>query len=210
MFANGGAPMRLHPDFAGDQWLRETLSCAPFAGGAQEVEPVWRALADRAGALGWTMPVREATGDPDLHILAGGRRIDPLSVEGERHVFAIPADHGPMHLVSRAARPCETTPWIDEPRRLGVLVRRLTARTGPDIRALPLDAPDFGPGWWETEWHAADRRASPGHGPCRWTNGDALLPEMGACLLEVVIGGTVTYPRDETATPIAVAEARAA
>ena len=51
-----------------------------------------------------------------------------------------------------------------------------------------MDAPEFGPGWWETEWHA--------HAPCRWTSGDALLPDLGTCMLEVVLGGTSNYKVD--------------
>jgi hypothetical protein len=215
MFANGDAPVRLHPDFAGDQWLRETLSCAPFAGDAAQVAPVWRALADRADALGWSLPEHATSADPDLHILVGDRRIEPVDAKDGRYVFAIPAGDAPLRLMSRAVRPCEVTPWIDEPRRLGVLVRRLIARTGSGLRAVAMDAPELGRGWWEAEWHAQGAW----EGPCRWTDGDALLPDVGAGLLEVVLGGTVTYPvaaaagpmdaAAGTETPIA-AEARAA
>jgi hypothetical protein len=191
MFENGGDPVRLHPDFAAEQWLRETLSCAPFASAPERVEPVWRGLAERAEALGWRLPIVKVTADPDLRVMAGPRRIDPVSAAGGRYLFAIPAGDAPLRLVSRAARPCEMTPWIDEPRALGVLVRRLTVRSATGVSDIAMDGPAFGRGWWDAEWHAL--------GPCRWTDGDAPLPATGPVVLEVKLGGTVRYPVDAAA-----------
>ena len=45
--------------------------------------------------------------EPDLHVLAGTRRIAPLSARDGRYVFAIPPGEAPLRLVSRSARPCE-------------------------------------------------------------------------------------------------------
>jgi len=166
-------------------------------------EPVWRALAERAEVLGWTVPAMPVTGDPDPHILAGSRRIDPLGARDGRYVFAIPAGEGPWRLVTRAARPSQVTPWVDDPRRLGVLVRRLMWRDGADARDVPMDGPGFERGWWDVEWHAQE--------PCRWTNGDAMLPDMGGRVVEVTIGGTLRYPVDgaDVTPPPATGEAEA-
>jgi autotransporter passenger strand-loop-strand repeat protein len=193
MFENGGEPLRLHPDFAAAQWQRETYSCAPFVAAPGLVEPVWRMLAERADGLGWTLPASLATlDDPDLHLLAGTRRIDPLSVTGGRYVFAIPSGEAPLRLMSRAARPGDVTPWIDEPRVLGVLVRRLIVRRGQDTRSVAMDGPVPGRGWWETEWH--------GEMPCRWTSGEAILPSSGASVLEVELAATARYPAGDAAS----------
>jgi hypothetical protein len=100
-------------------------------------------------------------------------------------VFAIPGGDHPRRLVSRTARPCDARPWIDDRRSLGVLVRRLISRSGPNVREVAMDAPLPRDGWCETEWHTL--------GPCRWTLGDAVLPDLDAGLLEVVLGGTIRY-----------------
>ena len=165
--------MRLHPDFAGAQHLRETLSAAPFAADPARVEPVWRMLSDSAEASGWTLPERAATlDDPDLHILSGSRRIEPLSARDGRYVFAIRPGGAPLRLISRTARPSDARPWVDDRRQLGVLVRRLTVRTGQGVRDVAMDDPALGVGWHEAGWHALRQ--------CRWTGGDALLPALGA------------------------------
>jgi antigen 43 len=183
MFENSGQPPRLHADFAGEQRLRETRSCAPFAVDAARVEPVWRALAGRAVASGWPGP-GPAMHEQDLHVLCGKRRIDPLNAADGCYVFVLPDGDAPARLVSRTARPCDMRPWADDRRQIGVLVRRLTLRSGHDVREVALDGPMSRPGWSEVEWHTL--------GPCRWTLGDALLPPLGGCMLEVILGGTCT------------------
>ncbi len=203
MFANAETPLHLHPDFAAAQWQREIHSCAPFACDPARVEPIWRALAERAKTLGWTPPLLATVDDPDLHLLVGTRRIEPLSSRDGRYVFALPSDSTPVRLVSRAASPCEVSPWMDDPRRLGVLVRRLTFRSGTEVRELAMDTPRLDRGWWETEWHAS------AHAPvcCRWTTGDAYVPVVGTGLLEVTLGGTIRY-RIETTRAVGEAAVR--
>jgi hypothetical protein len=150
------------------------------------VEPVWRALAERAEVLGWTLPDVATVNDPDLHILAGARRIEPLKSRDGHYVFTIPSGGAQLRLMSRSVRPRDVSPWVDDPRRLGVLVRRLTVRSGNEVREVAMDAPLLERGWNEAEWHAL--------GPSRWTAGDALLPVLGPAVLEVVLGGTMHYP----------------
>ncbi len=182
-FANCEEPTRLHADFAGAQWMRETYSCAPLIADPARVEPVWRMLTERAEALGWTMPEPVATvEDPDLHVLAGARRIEPLSVRDGRYVFAIPSGDVVLRLMSRAARPYDASPWVDDHRQLGVLVRRLTGRHGGEVA---MDGPMPKSGWHEVEWHNRT--------PVRWTAGDARLPVRGPGLLEVELAGTMHY-----------------
>jgi hypothetical protein len=95
-----------------------------------------------------------------------------------------------VRLVSRAAAPCETTPWLDDRRRLGVMVGEMTLREGRNVRAIPLDHPALDDGWW-----AAERN---GAALWRWTDGDAALPLAGgdgAAVLEIGLAGTLAYPR---------------
>jgi Hint domain len=187
LFENSGEPLRLHPDFAGEQRQREMFSCAPFVSNAERIEPVWHALAEWARASGWSVPARAATtDDPDLHLRIGTRRIDPLFVHDGHYTFALRTRGERVRLISRVARPSDATPWATDQRQLGVLVRRIRGRSDGRADGLAMDGPLPGGGWWDVEWHA--------NVPCRWTNGDALLPVRGAGILEVTLGGTMRYP----------------
>jgi hypothetical protein len=205
MFENGGQPMVLHPDFGTGQQLRVSQSCLPFADRPDQVEPVWRALAERAEALGWVLPRPVLTEDPDLHLLVGTRRIDPVAVQGRLYTFVVPQGmpqgmpqrmpqgilkgvppgNTPIRLSSRAACPREAWPWIADDRRLGTMVRRLACRSGHDVLNVAMDDPTLVQGWWAVE------RDDGGTG--RWTDGGAVLPNLGAGVLEVELGGRMRY-----------------
>jgi hypothetical protein len=192
MFQNAGVAMPLHPDLAHDMSRRHAESCLPLVCDATRVEPVWRRLAQRAEQLGLRLPPAGVTiGDPALCLLAEGRRILPVSTANGRYVFVLPRDQGVVRLMSRCAVPSATTPWTDERRRLGVMVRALVLRVGSAIKPIPLDHPALHEGWWAPERNGPSELY-------RWTNGSAVLPlpgELGApCLLEVDVAGTVAYP----------------
>jgi ELWxxDGT repeat protein len=87
-------------------------------------------------------------------------------------VFALPRAGEPPRLVSRAAHPHVAKFWTDDPRRLGVLIGRLTWSDGRRVRCLAIDDPAQRTGWWEVEWQAGS--------PNRWTDGNAMLPSLGA------------------------------
>ena len=208
MFENAGLPLTLHPDFAAhnDQARREAESCAPFIADPGRVEPVWQALAGRAGALGHVLPVAATTNDPALRVERDCRRLKPVVVSDGRHVFVLPRGAGPIRLVSRATPPNVLRPWLDDRRLLGVMVRRLTLRHGNDADAIPLDHPDLRDGWWGLE-HDGRRHV-------RWTNGNAELPLRvdGPAILEVEFGalfGYVVTERDSLPKRIAPTALRA-
>jgi autotransporter passenger strand-loop-strand repeat protein len=190
-FDNAGLPPRLHPDFAGDQRLRAVASCLPLATAPALVEPIWRAVAERAASLGWRLPgPPPMLDDPDLHILADGRRIAPVICEQNRYVFALPACDQAPRLVSHAARPSDSSPWLDDRRRLGVQIVRMAVRHRGNAIDIPLDHPMLADGWWDVEM--TDR------GPCRWTNGNASLPSVRGGLVEVKLAGHMQYmPRHD-------------
>jgi hypothetical protein len=158
IFQNGGLPLALHPSFEHAQAQREAASCAPFATDPARVEPVWQALAARAGVSGLAV-----SGTPSHTIIAAGRTIQPLSQSATCLTFLLPAATHRVRLVSSRA----DQPWIDDPRPRGAAVTRLTLRTGATVETLPLDHPGLRDGWWDTE-----RR---GDQMWRWTNGDATI-----------------------------------
>jgi hypothetical protein len=195
MFENAGEPLMLHPHFRGGQEAREGGSCLPFARQPDQVEPLWRALADRAANQGGRLPdPPELVDQPDLHILAGARRLKPVVAKDGHYTFVIPACDRPVRLVSRGTRPCDVRPWVEDRRRLGVMVRRLTLRHGDCVEVIPLDHPRLCDGWWALE-REGGRQA-------RWTNGNAELPlaPVGPALLEVEFGCMQVYLVTEATT----------
>ena len=213
LFENGGVPLILHPDMDGAQLQRLAGSCRPFVSDAARVEPIWRSLADRASRLGLhpAAPV-ETTGDPGLHLVMGDRAIEPVSIGGGCYTFVLPGVVGvlpeidgvppevdgvppeidgsravPVRLVSRGIRQGELSPWIDDQRRLGVAVARLTIRRGTEVSPIPLDHPRLSRGWWDVE--------TDGAALWRWTDGDAVVPLSGTgpAVLEVVLSGSLDY-----------------
>ena len=187
MFENGGEIVRLHADFGEGQAAREAGSCAPLLIAPADVEPHWRAAASRAAEIGCPLPdAATVTDAPDLHILIGGQRIDPISAEGGRYRFELPDCKTPPRLVSRAARPSDEHPWISDGRLLGVKVRRMTLRCGQKAQNVALDDQLLHAGWWAAE---VDDGA-----PSRWTDGDAALPFLGEGVLELELAGTMRYP----------------
>ena len=151
------------------------------------IRPIWQRLADRAEALGRSLPKLSTTDDPALRLLADGHPIKPIAGDDRRFVFPLPRNTSEVRLVSRAAAPSDTQPWLDDRRRLGVRVSRLVIRDADEVCDLPLDHPSFAHGWWAPERDGIALR--------RWTDGDAVLPlpaMQGLAVLEVRLAGTVT------------------
>ena len=161
MFANAGASLILHADFGVDpQHRRASESCAPFA--AETIEPIWRVLADRAAQLGYDLPEPETTDDPALHLIANDRALTPITHTDGRYRFILPANTGCIRLVSRATSPSALRPWIEDRRRLGVMVKQLRVNHRP----IALDDPRLAEGWWSPEFRrhailALDQRQCP-------------------------------------------------
>ena len=184
IFENAPEPLILHPDFldpAAQAARRLAASCAPLADAAEDIAPLWWRLADRAVALGHAVPAPRFTADPALAVRAGGRLLTPSAREGATYRFALPA--GPATLVSRAAYPQDATPWLEDQRRLGVMVRALRLDGAP----VPLDHPVLSAGWWAPETDGSAR--------WRWTDGAAALGTLTRpAELEVTLGDTLPYP----------------
>ena len=160
----------LHPNLNedSDNPVRQAASCAPFVWLEDLVKPVWDRLAARAAELGQQMPTRAATRDPELRLVIQGRTHRPLSVNEGRYTFVVHKGVNEVRLVSSAGMPTDARPWLDDRRRLGVMVERIVLRSGADVREVPVDLPDLQQGWW-----AVEQRGVASH---RWTKGDATLP----------------------------------
>ena len=188
-----GAPgvTALHPrDPAGLPPDRARGSCAPFVWDEERVRPVWHGLAARSARLGRSQALPPTTTDPGLHLRFSRGSQSPLVRDGGTHCFALPAEVTSVQLVSRAARPTETRPWLEDRRRLGTYVRGLRLLWGTECRDIPLDHPELTTGWWAVE-----------SGPHRWTDGAAMLGlphRTRPAVLEVTIDPeAMIYPLTE-------------
>ena len=193
MFENAPGAVLLHPrpcDHAEDpaaQARREAGSCLPFRAAPAWVAPRWRVLAARAEAIGFTLPAVETTEDPALCLEHAGHRIAPVLAAAGRYVFVVPGVSGTTRLLSRHAVPGAARPWIEDRRRLGVRIDRLTLRQGAAETEIALDDPCLDAGWWAPERDAAAL--------WRWTDGAATLPfPCAGAVLELRIGDTPAYP----------------
>jgi Hint domain len=173
-FNNAGVALMQHPEFEVNAYLRcwEADACAPLAVSAEAVGPVWRRLADRAVALGRVMAPVPQTSDAEVHLIADGVTVQPISTQDGRHIFIVPSGASDIRLDSRANQPSDIMPFNGDGRRLGVAVSRIVVRSGEDWRDVPLDHPALRDGWHKVE-RDQDRK-------WRWTNGSAAMPISGA------------------------------
>ncbi|MGE0418313.1 MAG: Hint domain-containing protein [Acetobacteraceae bacterium] len=201
-FANAHAPMALHPTFdrtgpaeSPKSWDHD--AAAPLTNAEPVVRPIWQRLADRATRdLGLTVPHTDFTQDPEVHLEVDGKVLLPLRGAAAPRVltFLLPADFHTLRLRSRSAFPTDARPWIDDRRRLGIFVERLTwiGLDGP--HDIALDTDELRDGWWQVEQEGRLLR--------RWTDGNARLPHRpDALLLRVHVAGTLAYPLDQMAMP---------
>jgi hypothetical protein len=161
-FANGGAPMDLHPDFARAIW--DAQGCAPLVTGGPALAELRATLLAHAEVLGH-VPAEDA----GAHLIVDGRRLDADWQDGATLGFVLPAGAREVRLASRLAAPAWLDPTSDDHRLLGVAVAGLAI----DGIALDLHDPRLTAGW-----HAPE----PGW---RWTAGCAPLPAADACLVEL-------------------------
>jgi hypothetical protein len=155
----------------------------PLATDANQVEPIWRRVAARAGAE--ALP--PVTTDPSLRLVAGGHARRPVMVADDRHVFVLPPGQNTVRITSRAAAPADLRPWLDDRRRLGVPVARIVLRGRHDETVIHPDDPSLVHGWHQPE--SANRAL------WRWTDGDAVLPvPTDTIMLEIHLVCSAEYP----------------
>jgi Hint domain len=188
-FSNAAGPLVLHPDLSAPP-PRDAGSCVPFVDDAARVAPVWHRLAERAAVLGHQAGERETTADPAPTLLVDGLAVRPLVEAVGTYVFAIAGAPAHVRLLSRAAAPTDTRPWLSDRRLLGLPVTRILLRESGRVREIPVDHPGLAAGWWRIE---------AGH---RWTNGDATIPlpvTTGPVMLEIhVRPDGLLYPAERS------------
>lgn len=200
-FTNSGVPPMLHPYFARDEadCRRQAASCAPFVTDETMVLPVWQVLAKRAVELGFAPWAPATTDEPEIRLLADGRELRAVTQDANRYVFVLPHQAGAVRLVSRSVAPAETRPWLNDRRRLGVSVQRITLHEATGLSEIPLDHPSLSDGWWAPERDGQVIR--------RWTDGSALISlpsrEGAVAMLEVCVSDSLDYPSASGDGPIA-------
>jgi hypothetical protein len=136
------------------------------------------------------LPAVATTDDPELCIVVNSRCFAPIARDGGRYTFVVPAHADTIRLRSRHVMPVALRPWLDDTRRLGVAVHRISVRRGLLHSDIALDDPSLTDGWWDVECDAATM--------WRWTDGDVALPCAGGpAVIELLIGGTLRYELDE-------------
>ncbi len=152
--------------------------CAPLAEAGPALEAVRaRLLARAAAAFGLA-----TTGDPDLHVLADGVRLEAASVVERCYRFCLPAGCREVRLGSLVWVPGQVLAGSTDTRALGVCVRelRLDGRV-VSLGEVPLGEVGLGEMELGEGWQAVEAEAG---GAWRWTSGAAALP---AGVREVVV-----------------------
>ena len=171
LFENAGEPHQLHPSFTvnadADRWLTE--ACAPLVRASDQLEPIWRRLAERSARMGLLIPAIPTSNDADVHILADGRRINPVADGDCRWVFTVPAGVTSVALASRCCIPADRMlAGLRDQRRLGVSVSWIAIRSRNCETVLPPDHPALQEGWNDVERSTGKM--------WRWTEGVAAIP----------------------------------
>ncbi len=202
LLANG-APAESYRD-DGNRWLFHNANagwslppqppCAPVLTGGDIVDVVWQRLLERSGPR-QALPL---TGDPDLHLLVDGVRVDPSSIRRDIVAFRVPMQPRCVRIRSRAAVPQELGVARDA-RVLGVAVRRIVLTQSQRLWDIDAAADALADGY-----HAFEANNG-----IRWTTGDAAVPgelfaEMnGPGVLTLHLGGTTRYLDEGIAVRVA-------
>ena len=193
LLANG-APAESYRD-DGNRWLFQNANTgwdqppkppyAPVLTGGPVVDAIWRRLLARS-KLRLDVPT---TGEPDLHLLVDGLRVDGARLPNGTRVFRLAETPSSVRIASRAGAPAELG-LARDPRQLGVALSRVVVWRGQNVRVLEADDPSLRDGF-----HAFE-----GDNGFRWTEGNAVLPAAlfddanGACEVQLDIACTAQYP----------------
>ena len=161
---------------------------APLASDGPAVQRARAALLARAKALGYVM-----TEDPDVHIMADGKRIEPVRLSEKRLAFMLPGAASSIELRCRSFIPAQINPGSGDYRSLGIRVDRLEIN-GTEV-ALKDEAA-FARGWYGLEQPAA-------RPPMRWSRDPTPLP-AGTQLVVIDICGRGHYWNKPSSVVIAL------
>ncbi|WP_408873651.1 Hint domain-containing protein [Gluconobacter roseus] len=181
--AFGGAPASWEHDAA-----------AELVTDRARVEPIWTAIAARAGVAADSVAT---TTDAGLHLeLPCGTLLAPRRIAGDRAVFSLPDGVSDVRIVSRTSRPCDVVgPFLDDRRDLGVLVGDVTLFESASTRQVTSHLTTDAAGW-----HGREPAAM------RWTagNADLSLNTMTAAVLTLQIVAAGPYSLEDDVAPVAL------
>lgn len=167
-FTQEGSVVRLFPKGSEKTWHED--AAATLCVERDFVEPLFTTLADRAAAKGLASQaeVLEVTPHSDIHlVVAQGQIIRPARQMKDSVVFMLPADVTAVRIVTHTSSPSETIgPFVDDRRQLGVLIGQVTLFDGKTNHAVTTHLDQEHLLGWDVQESV----------PCRWTNGDAILP----------------------------------
>jgi hypothetical protein len=157
-FLNGGAYLEAHPDFK-----PKTVAefCVPLVWEGAVIERAREALLARAYELGYAL-----TDDADVHVVADGKRIDPVRLNDKRLAVMLPAAASAIELRCRSFIPVHIRAHSADRRSLGICVSRLQL-DGVDVALADESA--FALGWHVLEGDSLGQQ-------WRWCTGRAALP----------------------------------
>lgn len=180
-FANGGAFVEAFPDFEPKHWAQ---TCLPLILEGEVVRRAKTRLIGRVQQLGHTI-----SSDAKVHLLADGKRLDPVHLGEQRLVFTVPDGCASLELRCRSYVPAHVDARSADSRSLGICVRRLQLNGG-DVELD--DRTVFGAGWYALEGEVGGSR-------WRWSRERAPLPSSARLVLIDVCGQR--YYWDAPATP---------
>jgi hypothetical protein len=201
-FDNAGVPRQLHPVFAvnADSARWQTEACAPLASIPDQVDPIWARLAARSEEIGYKLPTVSLVDDADIHLLADGAVIRPVSDSQSHYVFMVPAGTSSVALMSRFCIPADKMIARErDTRRLGVRVSSISIRGKNGDTVIAADHPHLVEGWNDVEKDGTEM--------WRWTDGAATIPwtaVSGAAVVTIHCSAVDQYPvYDEKARLVA-------
>lgn len=143
---------------------------APLDVSRHFVEPLFRRFqsrADRIEHAGRSQAPILTYEDGLRLVTETGRVLHPIRKMKDRVMFNIPSGVSSVRILSNASRPCDVIgPFVDDRRRLGVLVGYIELFESDTMTTLTSHLQDVDLSGWNTIENGA----------MRWTNGSALLP----------------------------------
>jgi len=165
-------------------------TCLPFATEGAHVAVTKAQLLAHLADQGYAV-----VSNPDAHVLADGRRIDPIQLSETRLAFALPAGAAEVTLMSKVFVPMQTRADSSDPRELGLCIGHLEV----DGDEIALDLDEF----CASGWQPAERED--GRFKYRWTRGITPLPP-GTRIVIVEIAGAGYYWRDPLDNVVALSD----
>jgi hypothetical protein len=182
-FANGGAFVEAHPDFAPRHWAD---ACRPLALDGPVVAATKARLLAQLVVRGLGV-----TQEADAHVWFDGVRVEPMRLSETRLAFVLPAQGRDISLRSRRFVPAHVVASNNDPRVLGLCVAELQI----DGIAVLLERDETCMSGWREAEYAGETFAH------RWTTGATPLP-AGARVVILDLAGPGYYWRPSPVQPV--------